>query len=61
MYDTTIGEANRANVTIHTVDTRGLRAQRPGGASSFDEVLGSFSAQGGTGEARGHRQHPGHV
>ncbi len=51
VYDTTIGEANRANVTIHTVDTRGLRAQRPGGRSAFDEMIGSFSAQGGTGVA----------
>ena len=48
VYDTTIGEANRANVTIHTVDTRGLRAQRPGGRSAFDEMIGSFSASGGT-------------
>ena len=53
VYDTTIGEANRANVTIHTVDTRGLRAQRPGGVSSFDKVLGSFSAQGETGGGSG--------
>lgn len=52
-YDTTIGEANRANVTIHTVDTRGLSAQRPGGRSAFDEVAGSFSASGGTGGGRG--------
>jgi VWFA-related protein len=47
-YDATISEANRANVTIHTVDTRGLSAQRPGGRSAFDEMIGSFSAQGGT-------------
>lgn len=47
-YDTTIGEANRANVTIHTVDTRGLSARRVGGRSAFDEVIGSFSASGGT-------------
>jgi VWFA-related protein len=48
VYDTTIGEANRANVTIHTVDTRGLSASRPGGRNAFDEMIGSFSAQGGT-------------
>jgi VWFA-related protein len=52
-YDTTIGEANRANVTIHTVDARGLSAQRPGGRSAFDEMAGSFSAAGGTGGGRG--------
>ena len=52
-YDTTIGEANRANVTIHTVDTRGLRAQRPGSRSAFDELAGSFSATGGTGGGAG--------
>ena len=52
IYDTTIGEANRANVTIHTVDTRGLRAQRPGGRSAFDELAGSFSARGARGAAR---------
>ncbi len=48
VYDATIGEANRANVTIHTVDTRGLSASRPGGRNAFDEMIGSFSAQGGT-------------
>jgi VWFA-related protein len=47
VYDTTIGEANRANVTIHTVDTRGLRASRPGGRTPFDQMIGSFSAQAG--------------
>ncbi len=52
-YDTTIDAANRANVTIHTVDTRGLSAQRIGGRSVFDEVIGSFSASGGTGGGRG--------
>jgi len=50
-YDTTMGEANRANVTIHTVDTRGLSARRVGGRSAFDEMIGSFSASGGTGVA----------
>jgi VWFA-related protein len=52
-YDTTISEANRANVTIHTVDARGLSARRPGGRSAFDEVLGSLSASSGTGGGRG--------
>ena len=46
-YDTTIGEANRANVTIHTVDTRGLSAHRVGGRSAFDEMIGSFRRRAG--------------
>jgi VWFA-related protein len=50
-YDTTISEANRANVTIHTVDARGLSASRPGGRSSFDQMIGTFSAEGRTGVA----------
>jgi VWFA-related protein len=48
-YDTTVSEANRANVTIHTVDARGLSATRPGGRSAFDEILGGLSVQGGSG------------
>ena len=52
VYDTTIGEANRANVTIHTVDTRGLSAQRPGGRSAFDEVSGASARRGARGAAR---------
>jgi VWFA-related protein len=52
LYDTTMSAANRANVTIHTVDARGLSPSRPGGFNAFDEVLGGFSAQSGT-AARG--------
>jgi VWFA-related protein len=48
VYETTIGGANRANVTIHTVDARGLRASRPGGRNPFDQAIGSYSAQAGT-------------
>ena len=53
VYETTMGEANRANVTVHTVDARGLSSTRVGGRSSFDEVLGSLSASGQTGGGRG--------
>ena len=53
IYEATMSEANRANVTIHTVDARGLSSQRVGGRSSFDETVGSFSASGQTGGGRG--------
>lgn len=53
VYETTIGDANRANVTVHTVDARGLSSTRVGGRSSFDSVLGSLSASGQTGGGRG--------
>ncbi|HXK10795.1 MAG TPA: VWA domain-containing protein, partial [Vicinamibacteria bacterium] len=48
LYDTTISEANRANVTIHTVDVRGLSPLRPGDRTAFGEKLAGFSAASGT-------------
>ena len=52
-YETTVGAANRAGVTIHTVDARGLSPMRVGGRSAFDEAIGSFSASGATAGASG--------
>ena len=48
-YDSMVSVANRANVTIHTVDARGLNATRIGGRSAFDQAIGQFSATGGSG------------
>jgi VWFA-related protein len=44
VYDSTIGVANRANVTVHTVDTRGLALTRPGDRSAVGSVLRGMSA-----------------
>jgi VWFA-related protein len=38
VYDSTIDAANRANVTVHTVDSRGLALTRPGDLSAFGRV-----------------------
>ena len=43
-YEVTISAANRANVTIHTIDARGLDPRVPGGRTAFDEVLALTSA-----------------
>ncbi len=53
LYDTLISTANRSNVVIHTVDARGLRAQRvsplaDGTSTSldvFDSVIDRFSVE----------------
>ena len=44
-----MSDANRANVTIHTVDVRGLVAVRVGGRSAFDQAIARSSAAGATG------------
>ena len=44
VYDATIGVANRSNVTVHTVDTRGLTVARPGDRSAVGGVLQGMSA-----------------
>lgn len=51
-YDDMVSVANRANVTIHTVDATGLTAARVGGHGAFDEAVGLFSAAGATGGGR---------
>ena len=56
-YDTTIGEANRANVTIHTVDTRGLSAQPGRRAKRLRRDDRELLRQGGTRSRR--RDRPG--
>lgn len=53
VYDATVSDANRANVTIHTVDVRGLTSARVGGRSAFDSAIGQYSASGATGGGRG--------
>ncbi len=53
VYEAAISDANRANVTIHTVDARGLTATRVGGRAGFDQAIGLFSAAGPTGGGRG--------
>ena len=52
-YDTLVSVANRANVTIHTVDARGLTSSRVGGHTTLDEAVGLFSASGPTQGGRG--------
>ena len=52
-YDTMVSVANRANVTIHTVDARGLTAARVGGHTGLDAAIGLFSASGPTQGGRG--------
>ena len=52
-YDTMVSVANRANVTIHTVDARGLTAARVGGHTGLDAAVGLFSASGATQGGRG--------
>ena len=52
-YDTTIGEANRANVTIHTVDTRGLQRAEAGRSQRLRRARSGASARrGARGAAR---------
>ncbi len=51
-YDTTIGEANRANVTIHTVDTRGLQRAEAGRAKRLRRDDRELQRDGGPGAAR---------
>jgi VWFA-related protein len=53
LYDDMVSVANRANVTIHTVDARGLTAARVGFHSAFDQAIGLYSAAGPTGGGRG--------
>jgi VWFA-related protein len=48
VYDATIGDANRANVTVHTVDTRGLALTRPGDRSAVGGILQGMSASAPT-------------
>ena len=48
-YARAMSEANRANVTVHTVDARGLACARVGGRSSFEQVCGSGAAGGTAG------------
>ena len=52
-YDTMVSVANRANVTIHTVDARGLTAARVGGHTGLDAAVGLFTASGATQGGRG--------
>jgi hypothetical protein len=47
-YDTLVSEANRANVTIHTVDAGGLTAVRSAARGPIDSILDQFSAQSAT-------------
>jgi len=49
VYEAAMSDANRANVTIHTVAARGLISTRVGGRSPFDQVVGQLSAAGPTG------------
>ena len=42
VYDATLDVANRANVTVHTVDARGLAVTRPGDASTFGALIGNI-------------------
>lgn len=44
VYADAVSAANRANVAIHTVDVRGLVAQRPVALTPTDSVLDRFSA-----------------
>jgi VWFA-related protein len=53
VYEATMSDANRANVTIHTVDARGLTARRIGGQGGFEQAIAQFSAAGQTGGGRG--------
>ena len=53
VYEAAVSDANRANVTIHTVDVRGLTASRVGGRSAFDQVIARSSAAGATPGAPG--------
>jgi VWFA-related protein len=53
VYEAAVSDANRANVTIHTVDVRGLTASRVGGRSAFDQVIARSSAAGATRGAPG--------
>jgi VWFA-related protein len=53
VYEAAMSDANRANVTIHTADARGLTASRVGGRSAFDQAVGTLSAAGATRSARG--------
>jgi len=48
VYAATIGDANRANVTVHTVDARGLVATRPGDRSAVGAILQGMSASAPT-------------
>ena len=52
-YDTMVSVANRANVTIHTVDARGLTAARVGGHTGLDAAVGLYTASGATQGGRG--------
>ena len=44
IYESTISAANRANVTIHTVDTRGTTPRRPGDRGAVGGVIAGMSA-----------------
>jgi VWFA-related protein len=46
-YAAAMNDASRANVTVHTVDARGLRCARVGGRSAFDGTC-AIAAGGGT-------------
>jgi VWFA-related protein len=41
-----MSDANRANVTVHTVDARGLQCAKVGGRSTFDQTCGGGAAGG---------------
>jgi VWFA-related protein len=47
-YAAAMSDANRANVTVHTVDAGGLTCVRVGGRSAFDQTCG-IGAGGATG------------
>lgn len=44
VYDEAMSAANRSNVSIHTVDVRGLTPRRPRALTAADSVLPTFSA-----------------
>ncbi len=45
-YETVVSAANRANVAVHTVDTRGLSTLRPGETlNPFNSALANFTAE----------------
>jgi VWFA-related protein len=47
-YDVTIDAANRSNVTVHTIDTRGLVSERPGDRGAAGSALSGMSASAPT-------------